>query len=73
MPEADIWFKYLLKRSCYNKQKQFIVINPKPEEKLKPVYERLLGTVKYYPVKFKDFVGNHKPYLNGEEVAPIVY
>ena len=73
MPEADIWFKYLLKKSCYNKEKQIIVINPEPEEHLKPIYERLLGTVKYYPVKFKDFAGNHIPYLNGEEAAPIVY
>lgn len=62
-PEADIWFKYLLKRSCYRKQKNIIVINPLPENELKSKYERLLGEVTYHPVTFFEFSKDHLSFL----------
>lgn len=64
LPEADIQFKYLLKRSCFNTRKKIIVINPSPEDKLKSKYERLLGKVNYQSIKLIDFVNNHLKYLN---------
>ena len=75
MPEADIWFKYLLKKSCFKKKKKFIVINPSPiDESIDNTivrYERLLGPVNYYQCNFKDFAQNHKPFLSGKKVPEI--
>ena len=56
LKNADIWFKYLLKRSCFQKQKRFIVVNPVKEEELKHKFDRLLGTVDYVETDFSSFV-----------------
>jgi hypothetical protein len=71
MPEADIWFKYLLKKCCYKNSKKFIVINPNPMKDMIQRYERLLGPVIYYQTKFLNFSKNHIPYLNCERISDI--
>lgn len=69
MPEADIWFKYLLKRSCFNSKKEFVVINPSEEKELKPRYERLLGNVEFFNINFSKFIDNIDKYLNFEQIV----
>jgi hypothetical protein len=71
MPEADIWFKYLLKRSCFGKKKKITVIDPSPIDKLANKYERFLGPINYYQTTFGTFAGNHIPFLKGEKVPDI--
>lgn len=68
MPEADIWFKYLLKRSCFNSKKEFIVINPTQEKDLKPKYERLLGKVDYPEINFTEFINKIDSYIDLEQI-----
>lgn len=63
MNEADIWFKYLLKKCCFHKKKLFVIINPGSEEIVKPKYERLLGKTIYHQISFHDFIKDHKKYL----------
>jgi len=64
LPDADIWFKYLLKKSFLGKDKEIIVINPSEREEER--YKRLLGDVKYYRIGFSDFVNNIRIYLPKE-------
>ncbi|MFH1226728.1 MAG: SIR2 family protein [Planctomycetota bacterium] len=63
LQDSDIWIKYLIKKSCFGKTKKFVVINLAEEAQLKDKYERLLGKVDYYKLKFGDFAKNHKKYL----------
>ena len=69
MPEADIWFKYLLKKSCFNSKKEFIVINPAQKKDLKPKYERLLGEVNYPEINFSDFIDDIDNYLTKKQIT----
>ncbi|MBN1861910.1 MAG: hypothetical protein JW840_10695 [Candidatus Thermoplasmatota archaeon] len=76
MPEVDIWFKYLLKKSCFGKKKKITVIDPSPldclpKDQLAYKYERFLGSIDYYQTTFRTFAGNHIPFLNGEKVKDI--
>ena len=58
LQHADLWLKYLLKKSQFHQQKQFHIINPASEEVLRPTFERLLGPVEYHQMEFTEFV-NH--------------
>ena len=57
LPEADMWTKYLLKRSCFHSVKKFIVVNQSEDERAK--YERLLGEVEYHKYGFKELVDEY--------------
>ena len=71
MPEADIWFKYLLKRGCFRKKKVITAINPSPIEDIIIKYERLLGPINYYQANFHDFSREHLKFLNNELIPNI--
>ncbi len=62
MQEADIWFKYLLKRSSFGQEKQFYVINPSDSHRIK--YERLLGRITYRTETFQNFLEDFRSTLN---------
>ncbi len=56
LKNADVWMKYMLKKSQFQKQKQYHVINPQPAEQLKPIFDRLLGPISYHQKDFSDCV-----------------
>jgi hypothetical protein len=62
MPEADVMIKYALKRACYNKVKNIIVVNPGissqaiPGEIIKERYERVLGPITFHKFGFADLL-----------------
>jgi NAD-dependent SIR2 family protein deacetylase len=56
LKNADIWLKYILKKSQIHKQKQFHIINPTEESELKPQFERLLGPIQFHQQNFSEFV-----------------
>lgn len=63
LKDADVWMKYMLKKSQFQKQKQYFVVNPQPAEQLQPKFERLLGPVTYSPQDFSTFVDHIDSYL----------
>ncbi len=56
LKDADVWMKYMLKKSQVQKRKQIHVINPQPADQLQTKFERLLGPVQYHENDFSTFV-----------------
>lgn len=63
LKNADIWMKYILKKSQFQKPKRYTVINPQPLQQLKPTFDRLLGPVSYVQQDFSGFVDDIRLYL----------
>lgn len=63
LKNADVWMKYMLKKSQFQKPKRYIVINPQPVQQLKPKFDRLLGPVSYVQKDFSTFVDDIRLYL----------
>ena len=63
LKDADVWMKYILKKSQVQKPKEFIVINPQPASQLHEKFERLLGEVTYLNQDFSTFVDSLNDYL----------
>lgn len=60
MPDADVMIKYALKRACFVKSKEIIVIDP--DVSVQERYERLLGPIAHCKMGFADLIksGNYK-------------
>lgn len=56
--DADMWFKYLLKKSLYLNVKapEIHVVNPENRSTLRERYERLLGRVNYIEMTFSQWL-----------------
>ncbi len=54
LPAADMWTKYVLKRSCFNKKKLLVVVNKREREEKR--YRRFLGEVDFKRMSFDDYV-----------------
>jgi hypothetical protein len=63
LKNADVWMKYILKKSQVQKPKEFVVINPQPACQLHKKFERLLGNVKYLHQDFSTFVDHISEYI----------
>ena len=63
LKNADIWMKYILKKSQMQKPKDFVVVNPQPASQLHQKFNRLLGNVLYVNQNFSTFVDNMKDYI----------
>ncbi|MBS3749248.1 MAG: hypothetical protein KGY65_03915 [Candidatus Thermoplasmatota archaeon] len=63
LKDADVWMKYILKKSQVQKPKDFIVVNPQPASQLHETFERLLGEVNYLNQDFSTFVDSLNDYL----------
>jgi NAD-dependent SIR2 family protein deacetylase len=63
LKNADVWMKYMLKKSQVQKSKEFIVVNPQPEHQLRHKFARLLGEVKYIHSDFSGFVDHINEYI----------
>lgn len=56
LPDADMWTKYLFKRACLGKKKQWFVVNRTEQEEKR--YQRFLGEIEYLKMSFDDYVQN---------------
>ncbi|MBS3778162.1 MAG: hypothetical protein KGY50_02575 [Candidatus Thermoplasmatota archaeon] len=63
LKNADVWMKYILKKSQVQKPKDFVVINPQPASQLHKKFERLLGDVLYLHQDFSTFVDHISEYI----------
>lgn len=63
LKHADVWMKYVLKKSQVQKPKEFVVINPQPKEQLHVRFDRLLGSVSYVQRDFSSFVNQITDYV----------
>lgn len=54
MPDADVMIKYVLKRACFGKSKEIIVIDP--DVSVQERYERLLGPIVHCKMGFADLI-----------------
>jgi len=63
LKDADVWMKYVLKKSQVQKPKEFIVVNPQPANQLQQNFARLLGDVQYLSRDFSGFVDHITEYV----------
>lgn len=56
LPDADMWTKYALKRSCFDYKRKLIVVNPATQEA--ETYRRFLGEVEHLNKTFDDYVSD---------------
>lgn len=63
LKNADVWMKYMLKKSQMQKSKEFVIINPQPEPQLHYKFARLLGEVSYINMDFSGFVDHINDYI----------
>ena len=63
LKNADVWMKYILKKSQIQKPKEFFVINPQPASQLHQKFSRLLGKVNYLNLDFSNFVDSINEYV----------
>lgn len=62
LKNADVWMKYILKKSQVQKQKEFVVVNPQPADQLQQNFSRLLGEITYLNIDFSGFVDHIEEY-----------
>lgn len=64
LKNADVWMKYMLKKSQFQTEKKYYVINPQPAQQLQPTFERLLGPITYHQQDFSTFVDHIQEYID---------